>query len=70
MVPKYPQYVFVNFDCLDQCSSPKSVQEVADAPNYLFVKGDILSADLVSYVMRIHEIDTVIHFAAQSHVGA
>lgn len=68
MVPKYPQYVFVNFDCLDQCSSPKSVQEVADAPNYLFVKGDILSADLVSYVMRIHEIDTVIHFAAQSHV--
>ncbi|TYZ69294.1 hypothetical protein PybrP1_000129, partial [[Pythium] brassicae (nom. inval.)] len=37
-------------------------------PNYKFIKGSILSADLVEYVLRTERIDTVLHFAAQSHV--
>lgn len=36
----------------------------------LFVQGDICSPDLVSYVMKSEKIDTVLHFAAQSHVGS
>lgn len=39
-------------------------------PSYLFLpQGDILSADLVQYVLKTHKIDTIMHFAAQSHVG-
>ena len=33
-----------------------------------FVKGNICSSDLVTYVLREEEIDTIMHFAAQTHV--
>ncbi len=33
-----------------------------------FIKGDIQSADLLSYVLETEKIDTVMHFAAQTHV--
>jgi len=68
LVKKYPQYKIVNFDVLDYCSSLKNLKEVEDAPNYKFVKGNVLSADLVNYIFKKEEIDTILHFAAQSHV--
>ena len=40
----------------------------ASLPNYKFVKGDICSADLVNYVLETEKIDTIMHFAAQTHV--
>ena len=33
-----------------------------------FIKGDLQSADLLSYVLNTEQIDTVMHFAAQTHV--
>ena len=36
--------------------------------NFKFVKGDVGSADLMTYVMRSEQIDTVMHFAAHTHV--
>ena len=36
--------------------------------NYKFIKGNICSSDLVNYVMEEEEIDTIMHFAAQTHV--
>jgi dTDP-glucose 4,6-dehydratase len=65
---KYPQYRIVNFDRLDYCACLENVAEVAQLPNYTFIKGDICSADLVNYVLDTEEIDTVMHFAAQTHV--
>jgi UDP-glucose 4,6-dehydratase len=65
---KYPQYKIVNMDSLDYCSNLKNLEAVADAPNYLFVKGSITSADLVNYLLRKERIDTIMHFAAQTHV--
>jgi len=67
LVVKYPDITFVNVDKLTYCSSMKNV-EVADAPNYHFVKGDVGSEDLMAYVLKSFAIDTVMHFAAQSHV--
>ena len=37
-------------------------------PSPRFIKGDIQSADLVVHVLETEEIDTVMHFAAQTHV--
>ena len=65
---KYPQYRIVNFDRLDYCACLENVAEVSGLPNYTFIKGDICSADLVNYVLDTEEIDTVMHFAAQTHV--
>ena len=66
--PRYPQYKIVNFDRLDYCACIENLGEVCDLPNYKFVKGDICSADLVNYVLDTEEIDTIMHFAAQTHV--
>lgn len=67
-VKTYPKYKIVNFDKLDYCASLKNLEEIADYPNYTFVKGDINSADLVNYVLKAEGVDTIMHFAAQSHV--
>jgi len=43
--------------------SPRS--EISQLRNYKFVKGNLLSADLIKYVLETEEIDTIIHAAAQ-----
>ena len=50
------------------CSCLENLDEIKDYPNYKFVRGNICSSDLVSYVLAAEEIDTVMHFAAQTHV--
>ena len=44
------------------CSSRS---EISQLRNYKFVKGNLLSADLIKYVLETEEIDTIIHAAAQ-----
>ena len=65
---KYPEYNIVVYDKLDYCSCLANLDELKDLPNFKFVKGDITSPDLVSYVLKSEKIDTVMHFAAQTHV--
>lgn len=65
---KYPQYKIVVYDKLDYCACLANLQELFDLPNFKFVKGDIATPELVAYVLREEKIDTVMHFAAQTHV--
>jgi UDP-glucose 4,6-dehydratase len=65
---KYPQYKVVVYDKLDYCSCLENLKEVRSLPNFKFVKGDICSSDLVNHVFKEEQIDTVIHYAAQTHV--
>jgi len=65
---KYPQYRIVNFDRLDYCACLENLESVSSLKNYTFIKGDICSPDLVNYVLDTEEIDTIMHFAAQTHV--
>eukprot|EP00586_Coscinodiscus_wailesii_P001600 CAMPEP_0172484512 /NCGR_PEP_ID=MMETSP1066-20121228/12004_1 /TAXON_ID=671091 /ORGANISM="Coscinodiscus wailesii, Strain CCMP2513" /LENGTH=371 /DNA_ID=CAMNT_0013249099 /DNA_START=87 /DNA_END=1202 /DNA_ORIENTATION=- len=65
---KYPQYNIVVYDKLDYCSCLKNLSEIEDLPNFKFIKGDITSPDLVAYAFLAEKIDTVMHFAAQTHV--
>ena len=50
------------------CSCIENLDEIKDFPNYKFVKGNICSSDLVNYVLKAENIDTIMHFAAQTHV--
>lgn len=65
---KYPQYNIVVFDRLDYCSCLENLDELKDLPNFKFVKGDIATADIVNYAFLENKIDTIMHFAAQTHV--
>ncbi|CAI5469360.1 unnamed protein product [Closterium sp. Yama58-4] len=64
----YPQYKVVVLDKLDYCSSLRNLEPCKSSPNFKFVKGDIASADLVNYLLLTEGIDTIMHFAAQTHV--
>jgi len=64
----FPDYNIVNMDKVDYCSCTKNLEEIEECANYKFVQGDILSSDLVMYVLAENNIDTIMHFAAQTHV--
>lgn len=58
----------VNLDALTYAGNLENLQDVAGHPNYRFVKGDICDAKLVDALFDRYAIDTVVHFAAESHV--
>ncbi len=68
LVPKYPQYLFVNIDCLTYAGNLTSLISLEDSANYAFEKIDIRDAEGVSACFEKHDIDAVIHLAAESHV--
>jgi dTDP-glucose 4,6-dehydratase/UDP-glucose 4,6-dehydratase len=68
MTERYPEVQFVCLDVLDYCSNLKNLQASRRRPNFKFIKGNILNLELVSLIMEENKVDTVLHFAAQSHV--
>jgi dTDP-glucose 4,6-dehydratase len=58
----------VNLDALTYAGNPANLDSVQGHPLYRFVRGDITDAALVEKVFREHEITSVIHLAAESHV--
>ena len=63
-----PDWQVVNLDKLTYAGNLQSLADVADNPGYSFVRGDICDQDLVESLFADHRIDTVVHFAAESHV--
>jgi len=59
----------VNFDAMYYCANENNIlPEIRNDPNYVFIKGNLQSKDLVSFILEKYNITHVIHFAAQSHV--
>ena len=59
----------VNIDALYYCASEFNVSEKArNSKAYRFVKGNINNSDIVNLILKEHEINVIVHFAAQSHV--
>ncbi|MFB6181539.1 MAG: dTDP-glucose 4,6-dehydratase [Candidatus Magasanikbacteria bacterium] len=63
-----PEDEVVNLDLLTYAGNLENLKDVENNPNYSFIKGDITNKELVEDVIREHEIDTIVHFAAESHV--
>ncbi|HPL97742.1 MAG TPA: GDP-mannose 4,6-dehydratase, partial [Smithellaceae bacterium] len=58
----------INLDKLTYAGNPANLAGVEKNPRYSFVKGDIADAQLVREIFSRDLIDTVVHFAAESHV--
>ncbi len=67
-VTKYPAYRIVNLDKLTYAGNLANLKDVENAPNYQFVKGDIVDGGFVQQLFADHRFDGVIHLAAESHV--
>lgn len=58
----------INLDSLTYAGDLKNLENIEKHLNYRFVKGDIRDSELLDNVFQTEEIDTVVHFAAESHV--
>ena len=61
-------YNIVNFDKLTYAGNLENLVDVEFNDKYKFVKGDICEKEEVEKAVRENEIDTIINFAAESHV--
>ena len=64
----HPEYRVVIYDKLTYAGNLDNLHDVADDPRYTFVHGDICDGEQVDQVMREHEIDVIVNFAAETHV--
>ena len=58
----------INYDKLTYAGNLDSLSSIDDDPNYFFIEGDICDYELVYKSLVKHEVDSVINFAAESHV--
>ncbi|MBF0528039.1 MAG: dTDP-glucose 4,6-dehydratase [Deltaproteobacteria bacterium] len=65
---RYPDDRVVVLDALTYAGNPANLADLAGLPHFRFVKGDIGDQELVISLLKKEEIDTIVHFAAESHV--
>ena len=60
----------INLDALTYAGNPDNLADIAGAAGerYRFVHGDIADAELLGCLFEEEPIDTIVHFAAESHV--
>jgi len=56
----------VNLDLLTYAGNRENLSDIEGGPNYEFVKGDVLDQELIRYWSQW--ADSIVHFAAQTHV--
>jgi len=62
----HPNDEIWNLDKLTYAGNLENLKEFTGRPNYKFILGDIISADVTMPLVR--DCDVVVHFAAESHV--
>ena len=63
---QHPEDTIVNFDAETYAANHDNLKSVENNPKYKFIKGDITDTKGVDAAMN--GVDTVVHFAAESHV--
>ena len=67
-VNKYPDYHIFNLDALTYAGNLENIEDIENAPNYTFIKGNIKDIAFINSIFDEHKFDAVIHLAAESHV--
>ncbi len=65
---KYPDYNVVVYDKLTYAGNLNNLAAVSDEPRYTFVRGDICDGATVERIIQEHDVDTIVNFAAETHV--
>lgn len=68
MINKYDYITIINYDALTYAGNLHNLEDVEKKDNYFFIKGNILDKELFKKTMQKYSVDTIIHFAAESHV--
>ncbi len=65
---EHPDYFIANLDKLTYAGNLENLAGFENHPNHKFIKGDIRDGQLVEEIIDRYKVDTVINFAAESHV--
>ncbi len=68
MLKNHPTYKIINLDLLTYAGNIHNLDDVKDNPNHIFVQGNITNRELVTHLIKEHEIEAIVNFAAESHV--
>ncbi len=68
MLRSHPAVRIVNFDKLTYAGNLENLKDLEAEKRYAFVRGDICEQSEVEEAYRRHQVDTIVHFAAESHV--
>lgn len=68
LIKERPDLFLVNLDALTYAGNPDNLSSLKDNSQYHFVKGNISDQALVESVLSKYKIDTVVNFAAETHV--
>ena len=63
-----PDTNIINLDALTYAGRLENLQDLPHPEKHTFMRGDIRDTELVEKLLREHSIDTIVHFAAESHV--
>lgn len=61
-------YNIINLDTLTYAGNLDNLKDIESDARYFFIKGNICDSKLVNEIFSHYEIDTVVNFAAESHV--
>lgn len=68
VLDEHPGIKVVNLDVLTYAGNLENLNGYLDRENHVFVKGDICDEALVTSLLKEHDIDCIVNFAAESHV--
>lgn len=65
---RHPHLEIINLDALTYAGTLNNLHNLPDSHRHHFIQGDIRDRQLIEQIFHKHQIDTVVHFAAESHV--
>jgi dTDP-glucose 4,6-dehydratase len=68
MMNSNPEVEVINLDVLTYAGNLNNLKGVDKNPRYTFLEGDICDPDIVNTILDRFNVDTIVHFAAESHV--
>ncbi|MCP4453323.1 MAG: dTDP-glucose 4,6-dehydratase [Planctomycetes bacterium] len=68
VLDEHPDVKVVNLDVLTYAGNLENLDGYLDRENHVFVKGDICDETLVARLLKDHDVDSIVNFAAESHV--
>ena len=68
LLKKDKQVNIINLDLLTYAGSLNNLQNLPDESRHQFIQGDICDKALINKILKDYQIDTIVHFAAESHV--
>ena len=68
MIDSPADWEVINLDILTYAGNLNNLKGIEKNPRYTFIKGDICNRDIVNTILDNHNVDAIVHFAAESHV--